>query len=82
MQILTQTEENYLKAIYHLSQDTDSVSTNALAAHLGTTPASVNDMIKRLSQKGLVNHVKYRGASISNSGKKAALAVIRKHRLW
>ena len=82
MQSLSYTEENYLKAIYHLSKVGKKVSTNALAGNMSTTPASVNDMLKRLSQKDLITHIKYRGAIISSSGKKAALKVIRKHRLW
>jgi len=82
MQSLSTTEENYLKAIYHLSDHGEKVSTNALADNMSTTPASVNDMLKRLSQKDLINHVKYRGTTIASSGKKAALNVIRKHRLW
>jgi DtxR family transcriptional regulator, Mn-dependent transcriptional regulator len=79
---LSYTEENYLKAIYHLSPEGEPVSTNALAASMETTPASVNDMIKRLAQKGLLVHQKYHGASISAQGKNIALQVIRKHRLW
>ena len=82
MQSLSYTEENYLKAIYHLSKQGEKVSTNALADNMSTTPASVNDMLKRLSQKDLIRHIKYKGASISSSGKQAALKVIRKHRLW
>ena len=82
MYSLSNTEENYLKAIYHLSDHRNKVSTNALASTMSTTPASVNDMFKRLSQKNLINHVKYKGATISVDGKKMALQVIRKHRLW
>lgn len=82
MTYLSHAEENYLKAMYHLSVENDSVSTNALAASMQTTPASANDMLKRLTQKGLTAHVKYKGAHITASGKKVALQVIRKHRLW
>lgn len=82
MQSLSYTEENYLKAIYHLSDKGNKVSTNALSDNMNTTPASVNDMLKRLSQKALINHIKYKGATLSSSGGKAALRVIRKHRLW
>ncbi|MCP4456826.1 MAG: metal-dependent transcriptional regulator [Cytophagales bacterium] len=82
MKTLSYTEENYLKALYHLSSQGKKVSTNALADNMNTTPASVNDMLKRLSQKNLITHIKYKGATISSSGKKAALKVIRKHRLW
>jgi len=80
---LSFTEENYLKAIYHLSEENDqTVSTNALADSIQTTPASVNDMVKRLAQKGLITYQKYKGTSLLPVGKKHALTIIRKHRLW
>ncbi len=80
---LSFTEENYLKAIYHLSsQDGESVNTNALAESMSTTPASANDMVKRLAQKNLIGYQKYKGASLLPSGKKIALNIVRKHRLW
>lgn len=81
--MFTYVEENYLKAIYHLSdQGKKSVSTNAIAIELSTTPASVSDMIRKLSKKGAVHYQKYRGVNVSNKGKDTALRVIRKHRLW
>ena len=80
---LSLTEENYLKAIYHLSQqDVESVNTNSLAESMNTTPASVNDMMKKLSSKNLIGYKKYKGATLLPDGKKVALQVIRKHRLW
>ncbi len=82
MDSLSHTEENYLKALFHLSSDTESVSTNSLSAGMQTTPASANDMLKRLHQKGLISHIKYKGATITEKGKKSALRIIRKHRLW
>lgn len=76
-------EENYLKAIFHLENAYKSgVSTNALAEEMQTKASSVTDMIKRLSDKDLVNYKKYQGVKLSHSGKKAAVEVIRKHRLW
>lgn len=79
----TLAEENYLKEIYHLSDSGQTeVSTNAIADRLKTTPASVTDMIKKLSQKGLVVYKKYQGVNISKDGKVHALKIIRKHRLW
>lgn len=76
-------EENYLKAIYHLSGDgNEPVSTNAIAEVLNTKAASVSDMLKKLSQKGVINYQRYQGVRISPTGAKAALMVIRKHRLW
>ncbi len=80
---LSYTEENYLKRIYHLSCDgKECVNTNALAEGMNTSPASVNDMMKKLSQKNLIDYKKYKGATLLSSGKKSALQVIRKHRLW
>ncbi|WP_370086716.1 metal-dependent transcriptional regulator [Ekhidna sp.] len=80
---LSFTEENYLKAIYHLSNEGgESVNTNSLAESMSTTPASVNDMVKRLAQKKLIGYQKYKGATLLSKGKKVALNIIRKHRLW
>jgi len=80
---LSFTEENYLKAIYHLSNGGDeSVNTNSLAESMNTTPASANDMVKRLAQKKIIDHQKYKGATLLPKGKKIALNIIRKHRLW
>lgn len=80
---MTHSEENYLKAIYHLSKSGEtSVSTNAIAKQMDTKPSSVTDMVRRLSEKDLVNYKKYQGVSLSESGKQQALSVIRKHRLW
>jgi DtxR family Mn-dependent transcriptional regulator len=81
--MLTSTEENYLKSIYHLSDGGKAeVATNAIAEHLNTKAASVSDMIKRLSQKDVLIYEKYRGVNISPAGKKLALQIVRKHRLW
>lgn len=65
-----------------MSLGKETVSTNALASTMETAPASVNDMLKRLAQKGLITHKKYKGAKISDKGKHLALKIIRKHRLW
>lgn len=76
-------EENYLKAIYHLSDGgKSSVSTNDIASEIKTKPASVSDMLRKLSEKGLIAYRKYYGVQITEEGKKHALEVIRKHRLW
>lgn len=81
--MLSFAEENYLKTIYHLSEETGgAVSTNAIADNLQTKAASVTDMIKKLSSKGVLSYQKYRGVNVSETGRKAALQVIRKHRLW
>ncbi|MCW5516459.1 metal-dependent transcriptional regulator [Muriicola sp. Z0-33] len=80
---MTRSEENYLKAIYHLgSSQNKAVATNAIARQMDTKPSSVTDMIKRLSEKGLVNYRKYQGVTLTQNGRNAALGIIRKHRLW
>jgi DtxR family Mn-dependent transcriptional regulator len=81
--MLSLTEENYLKAIYHLSHDgAQGVSTSEIAEAMQTRAASVTDMIKKLSAKGMISYEKYYGVQITRQGKVDALAVIRKHRLW
>ena len=81
--MLTHSEENYLKAIYHLSLIEDNgVSTNAIAQKMNTKASSVTDMIKKLSEKGFMNYQKYQGVTLTKEGKMTAKMVIRKHRLW
>lgn len=76
-------EENYIKSIYKLEEEgPDSVTTNALAAELDTKPASVTDMAKKLKEKKLIDYEKYQGINLTAEGKKAALQIIRRHRLW
>ncbi|MCG9791948.1 metal-dependent transcriptional regulator [Flavobacterium algicola] len=80
---MTQSEENYLKAIYHLTTITDTdVSTNAIAETMETKASSVTDMIKKLAEKDLVNYKKYQGVSLTVKGSLAAKMIVRKHRLW
>lgn len=80
---MTQAEEDYLKAIFKIAErEKQSVSTNAIAALLNTTAASVTDMLKKLALKELVNYKKYHGVQLSDSGNKLAIQLIRKHRLW
>jgi DtxR family Mn-dependent transcriptional regulator len=76
------TEENYIKAIFHLQEGEGTVSTNALAAELQTRPASVTDMLKKLKTKKLLSYERYKGVRLSAEGKKLALGIVRKHRLW
>lgn len=76
-------EENYLKAIFHLEHKLlGEVSTNAIADRMETKASSVTDMVKKLSAKGLVDYVKYQGVTLTEEGRKTALKIIRKHRLW
>jgi DtxR family transcriptional regulator, Mn-dependent transcriptional regulator len=80
---LTVAEENYLKAIYHLSDGgKKSVSTNDIASEMKTKPASVSDMLRKLGEKEVIEYRKYYGLQITESGKRFALQTIRKHRLW
>ena len=76
------TEENYIKAIFHLQQADGNVTTNEVATELNTKPASVTDMLKKLKQKKILNYEKYQGFRLSADGKKIALNIVRKHRLW
>lgn len=81
--LLTQTEENYLKAIYKANERTKkSVNTNTIARYMNTSAASVTDMMKKLAQKELIIYEKYKGAKLSPEGSRRATSVIRKHRLW
>ena len=78
----TTSEENYLKAIFHLQEKEGTVTTNVLAERLQTKPASVTDMMKKLNAKKLLHYKPYYGFSLSTEGKKIALSIIRRHRLW
>jgi len=80
----SQTEENYLKAIYKLAEAEpgQDVSTNRIAAALATRAASVTDMLRRLADKQLLDYEKYRGVRLTAEGRRLALLTVRKHRLW
>ncbi len=83
--MLSFTEENYLKALLHLTLETgnkEDLGTNELAGHLNVKPATANDMLKKLKDKKFVNYIKYCKSSLTNEGKKLAIEVVRKHRLW
>lgn len=75
-------EENYIKSIYHLQQQNDTVTTNSLASELKTRAASITDMLKKLQRKHLIEYEKYHGFRLNASGKKIAINIIRRHRLW
>jgi DtxR family Mn-dependent transcriptional regulator len=79
---LTNSEENHIKCVYHLQQQTGLVNTNSLAAELQTKAASVTDMLKKLKTKKILQYEKYKGFKLTEMGKKIALTIIRKHRLW
>ena len=76
------TEENYLKALFHLAPGAaDTVPTTELAAHLGVSKPTVTSMLKTLARRGFVHYEPYRPARLSDPGRRAAAAVVRKHRL-
>lgn len=80
---MTTAEENYLKAIFLLSEGgKKSVSTNDVAGAMKTKPASVSDMLRKLGDKEVIEYRKYYGVHITDEGKRQALQTIRKHRLW
>lgn len=79
----TVTEENYIKTIFHLSEEGDeNISTNDIAKAIHATAASVTDMLKKLKQKKIITYEKYYGVRLTAQGEKIAKSVIRKHRLW
>ena len=82
--IITRNVEDYLKAIFYLTQgiDYERVGTNQLADYLGISPASVSVMIKKMKDKHLVEYEKYGKIALTESGQTIALRLIRKHRLW
>ncbi|XRE43467.1 Mn-dependent transcriptional regulator MntR [Tenacibaculum discolor] len=81
--MFSQSEENYIKTMYHLAADyKKGISTNAIAKKLETKASSVTDMVKKLSEKNVVSYKKYQGVTLTDFGKKTAANIVRKHRLW
>jgi len=80
---LSYTEENYLKAIYHIKMKSGgNAGTNAISESLLTAPASVTDMLKKLAEKNLVAYEKYKGVKLTEIGSKIATQLVRNHRIW
>ena len=80
---MTNSEENYLKVIFHLSQGKNiEVSTNQIANQIKAKPSSVTDMLKKLAEKKLLFYQKYQGVFLTTQGLIRAKMIIRKHRLW
>lgn len=79
--MISQTEENYLKAMFNLATDKEETSVNELSKYLEIKMPTVNGMMKRLSEKGLVHYESYKPLKLTEKGKKEAALVIRKHRL-
>lgn len=77
-----QSTEDYIKSIYKLQKRGKSVATSALAKHLNVGDGSVTDMLKKLSQKRLIRYKPYRGVDLTETGKRLAMKMMRRHRLW
>ena len=80
--MVNRTTEDYVKSIYALGKESARVSTSALAAQLGVADASITGMLRRLSRAGLVRYERYRGVSLTPYGRRLALKIVRRHRLW
>ena len=74
--------EDYIKTIYRLECRREKATTSGLAAQLGVADASITDMIKKLSDKGLLLYEPYQGVELTAKGRKMALSIVRRHRLW
>ena len=74
--------ENYLKNIYKIQSVEGKVSTSSLSEKLQISPASVSEMVKKLADEGSLTHTPYKGVELTESGKRTALKIVRKHRLW
>ncbi len=77
-----QSTEDYIKSIYRLEGEHQTVLTTSLAKHLGIGAGSVTDMLKKLSDKNLIHYEPYRGVKLTTKGKRLALKMVRRHRLW
>lgn len=79
----SKTEENYLKAIYRFTgEQNEKVGTSTLAEYLSNKPASITDMLRKLSEKELIHYEKSYGVTLTEKGRQVALQVVRKHRIW
>ena len=78
---LTRSVEDYLKVIWSLSPEGRPASTNDIAHRLELSAASVSGMIKRLSEQGLLEHAPYKGVQLTDEGRRAALRMVRRHRI-
>ncbi|MGH2686280.1 MAG: metal-dependent transcriptional regulator, partial [Actinomycetota bacterium] len=79
--ILSKSERETLKAIYRLTRDGSEAQTGALADALGVTPGTVTVGVKRLAERGLVDHRPYKGVDLTDTGRQAAVGAIRRHRI-
>lgn len=83
--MISQVEENYLKALFHLTNeipDKTEAGTNELADVLAVAPATVTNMLKKLREKNLISYEKYGKITLTQEGRAHAVETVRKHRLW
>ena len=78
---LTAPVEDYLKAIYAIGKGTGPAATNEIAQRLDLAPASVSGMVRRLADQGLLAYERYHGVKLTESGRRAALRTLRRHRV-
>ena len=79
--MISRAMEDYLKAIYQAASNEDKVSTSNLAEQMNCSPASVTNMLQKLSELKLVEYEPYQGVTLTPSGSKVALEILRHHRL-
>ena len=79
---MNQSTEDYIKSIYKLKKKGKAVATSALAKHLNIGDGSVTDMVKKLSERKLILYTPYQGVELTAAGRKLALKMMRRHRLW
>lgn len=77
----TSSVEDYLKTIYALEREGSAAATNDIADRLSVAPASVSGMLRRLADQGLLEYERYRGARLTDEGRRVALGTIRRHRI-
>lgn len=82
MQNATTSVEDYLRVLYKLEQHGQNISTSHVAAAMNVSSASATGMMKKLAEMGLVDHRRYQGTTLTEQGRKIALSVTRRHRLW
>jgi DtxR family transcriptional regulator, Mn-dependent transcriptional regulator len=77
----SKSDRELLKAVYRLGKEADGAHTGALADALGVSPGTVTAAVKRLAEKGYLDHTPYKGVGLTTSGRRAAISAIRRHRI-
>ncbi|MCA1839551.1 MAG: metal-dependent transcriptional regulator [Actinomycetota bacterium] len=78
---LSKSDRELLKAVYRLTKDEADAHTGSLAARLGVSPGTVTVAVKRLAERGLLEHKPYKGVDLTRDGRQVAVAAIRRHRI-